>query len=79
MRGVLALVWLSCLSSLLLTQSALAGSGGNTSSGGAHGLDPMVLGGIAILLMIAESVADGWLVSNVHFAASTSGGVMLGN
>jgi len=54
MRRVLAPVWLSCLAPLLLTRAALAGSGENTANGGAHGLDPMALVGIAVLLMIAK-------------------------
>jgi hypothetical protein len=47
------LFWLICLPASLLTPAALADSGGDAASG-AHGIDPMVLGGIAILLMIAK-------------------------
>jgi hypothetical protein len=58
MRRILAPVWLGCLSSLLLTQIALAGSGGNTANEGAHGLDPTALVGIAVLLMIARLAGE---------------------
>jgi Kef-type K+ transport system membrane component KefB len=53
MRGVLALICLICLPASLLTPATLADSGGGAASG-AYGIDPMVLGGIAILLMIAK-------------------------
>jgi hypothetical protein len=54
MRRALAPVWLGCLSLLLLTQAALADSGGNTANDGAHGLNPTALVGVAVLLMIAK-------------------------
>jgi Kef-type K+ transport system membrane component KefB len=80
MRRILAPVWLSCLSSLLLTQTALAGSGGNTANDGAHGLDPSALVWIAVLLMIAKLGGEFFeRVKQPAVLGELIGGIIIGN
>ncbi len=80
MRRVLAKVWPSSLAPLLLTQTALADSGGNTANDGAHGLDPAALVGIAVLLMIAK--LGGEFLERIKQPAVLGeliGGIIVGN
>jgi Kef-type K+ transport system membrane component KefB len=80
MRRVLVALWLICLLALLLTPSALAGSGGDAANGGAHGLDPMVLGGIAILLMTAKLGGEFFeRVKQPAVLGELIGGIVIGN
>ena len=80
MRRVLIIIWLSCLGTWLLTRAALADSGSSAANDGAHGLDPMVLGGIAILLMIAK--LGGEIFERIKQPAVLGeliGGIVIGN
>jgi Kef-type K+ transport system membrane component KefB len=80
MRRILAPVLLSCLSSSLLTQTALADSGGNTANDGAHGLDPMALVGIAVLLMIAKLGGEFFeRIKQPAVLGELIGGIIIGN
>jgi Kef-type K+ transport system membrane component KefB len=80
MRRILAPVLLSCLSSLLLTQTALADSVGNTANDGAHGLDPMALVGIAVLLMIAKLGGEFFeRIKQPAVLGELIGGIIIGN
>jgi Kef-type K+ transport system membrane component KefB len=80
MRRFLALVWMSCLSWLLLTKTALAGSAGNTANDNAHGLDPTALVGIAVLLMIAKLGGEFFeRIKQPAVLGELIGGIILGN
>jgi Kef-type K+ transport system membrane component KefB len=74
------MIWLSCLVTWLLTQVAFAESRGNAAPGGAHGLDPMTLGGIAILLMIAKLGGEFFeRVKQPAVLGELIGGIIIGN
>ena len=74
------MIWLCCLVTWLLTRAALADSGASAASDGAHGLDPMVLGGIAILLMIAKLGGEFFeRIKQPAVLGELIGGIIIGN
>jgi Kef-type K+ transport system membrane component KefB len=81
MRRVLTAPWLICLPALLLlVPAALAGSGGDEANGNAHGLDPMVLGGIAILLLTAKLGGEFFeRIKQPAVLGELIGGIVIGN
>jgi Kef-type K+ transport system membrane component KefB len=77
MRRVLMMIAMSFLAALLLTQGALADS---KADDGAHGLDPIVLGGIAVLLVIAKLGGEFFeRVKQPAVLGELIGGIIVGN
>jgi Kef-type K+ transport system membrane component KefB len=77
MRRVLMMIAMSFLAALLLTQAALADS---KADDGAHGLDPMVLGGIAVLLVIAKLGGEFFeRIKQPAVLGELIGGIIVGN
>jgi Kef-type K+ transport system membrane component KefB len=65
---------------LLLTQTALADSGGNITNDDAHGLDPTALVGIAVLLMIAKLGGEFFeRIKQPAVLGELIGGIIVGN
>jgi Kef-type K+ transport system membrane component KefB len=80
MLRAFSMVLLICLAALQITQAALADAGGDAGNGGAHGLDPLVLGGLALLLVIAK--LGGELLERIKQPAVLGelvGGIIIGN
>lgn len=80
MRRVLLMVLLICLAVLIMIESSLAVSEGNTGNGNTHGIDPIVLGGLAVLLLIAK--LGGELFERIKqptVLGELLGGILIGN
>ncbi|MCI0661760.1 MAG: cation:proton antiporter [Acidobacteria bacterium] len=80
MRKVFLQVLLICLAVLIITEAVLAASEGNTGNGNTHGIDPIVLGGLAVLLLIAK--LGGELFERIKqppVLGELIGGIIIGN
>jgi Kef-type K+ transport system membrane component KefB len=80
MRRLFLMVLLLCLMVLIVAETAFAVSGGNTGEGNAHGIDPIVLGGLAVFLLVAK--LGGELFERIKqptVLGELLGGIIIGN
>jgi len=80
MRRVWMMFGRSCLAALLMTPATLADSGGNAGNDNAHGIDPLVLGGVAALLLIAKLGGEFFeRIKQPAVLGELIGGIIIGN
>jgi Kef-type K+ transport system membrane component KefB len=77
MRSVFLMILLLCLAVLIMTDTA---SGENTGDGSAHGIDPIVLGGLAMFLLIAKLGGEFFeRIRQPTVLGELLGGIIIGN
>jgi Kef-type K+ transport system membrane component KefB len=77
MQRVFLMILLICLAVLIMTATA---SGANTGDGGAHGIDPIVLGGLAMFVLIAKLGSEFFeRIRQPTVLGELLGGIIIGN
>jgi Sodium/hydrogen exchanger family len=80
MRRVFLMILPICLTVLIITETALAVSEENTGEGSAHGIDPIVLGGLAVFLLIAKLGGEFFeRIRQPTVLGELLGGIIIGN
>jgi Kef-type K+ transport system membrane component KefB len=73
-------IFLVCLVVIFMSEASLALSEGNTGNGNTHGIDPIVLGGLAVLLVIARLGGELFMrIKQPSVLGELLGGIIIGN